>query len=88
MLKKPKNLDRRLKSWGIVENGLYFENIKKKKNKKINIRVQKRRRWKNDIDFLRDIDFRRPLYVVLVPVLSSSLTCLLDTAMECRTVCR
>ena len=29
MLKKPKNLDRELKIWGIVENGLYFENIKK-----------------------------------------------------------
>ena len=87
MLKKPKNLDRRLKSWGIVENGLYFENIKKKK-KKNNIRVQKRRRWKNDIDFLRDIDFRRPLYVVLVPVLSSSLTCLVGTTMACRTACR
>ena len=35
MLKKPKNLDRRLKSWGIVENGLYFENIKKKNQKLI-----------------------------------------------------
>ena len=31
--KKPKNLGRGLKSWGIVENGLYFENIKKKKQK-------------------------------------------------------
>ena len=29
MLKNPKNLDRELKIWGIVENGLYFENIKK-----------------------------------------------------------
>ena len=33
MLKKPKNLDRELKIWGIVENGLYFENIEEKKQK-------------------------------------------------------
>ena len=33
MLKKPKILGRGLKSWGIVENGLYFENIKKKNPK-------------------------------------------------------
>ena len=31
--KKPKNKGRGLKSWGIVENGLYFENIKKTKQK-------------------------------------------------------
>ena len=31
--KKPKNLGRGLKSWGIVENGLYFENIKKREQK-------------------------------------------------------
>ena len=36
--KKPKNKGRWLKSWGIVENGLYFENIRKKTNK-INVRV-------------------------------------------------
>ena len=35
MLKNPKNIGRVLKSWGIVENGLYFKNIKKKKNQKI-----------------------------------------------------
>ena len=29
MLKKPKYLDRELKIWCIVENGQYFENIKK-----------------------------------------------------------
>ena len=29
MLKNPKILDRELKIWGIVENGLYFENVKK-----------------------------------------------------------
>ena len=29
MLKKPKNLDKELKISDIVENGLYFENIKK-----------------------------------------------------------
>ena len=29
MLKKPKYFDRELKIWGIVENRLYFENIKK-----------------------------------------------------------
>ena len=33
MIKKPKNLDRELKIWGIVENGLYFENIEKKTKK-------------------------------------------------------
>ena len=38
MLKKPKNLDRELKIWGIVENGQYFENIEEK-NKKVTLRV-------------------------------------------------
>ena len=32
-LKKPKNKGRGLKSWGIVENGLYFENVRKKPTK-------------------------------------------------------
>ena len=35
---KPKNIGIGLKSWGIVEYGLYFENIKKK-NPKINLSV-------------------------------------------------
>ena len=30
---KPSNIGRGLKSWGSVVNGLYFENIKKKKQK-------------------------------------------------------
>ena len=33
MFKKPKYLDRELKIWGIVENGLYFENIEEKTKK-------------------------------------------------------
>ena len=37
--KKPKTKGRGLKSWGIVENGLYFENIREKKPNKINVRV-------------------------------------------------
>ena len=32
--KKTKNIGRGLKNWGIVQNGLYFENIEKKKKKK------------------------------------------------------
>ena len=31
---KPKNIGRGLKNWGFVENGLYFENIEEKKQKK------------------------------------------------------
>ena len=61
MLKKPKNLDRGLKSWGIFKNGLYFENIEKK-NQTNKCKGVKTALAKNDIDFSRDIDFRRLLY--------------------------
>ena len=32
-LKKPKNIVRGMKSWNLVENGLYFENIEEKTQK-------------------------------------------------------
>ena len=35
---KPKNIGRGLKNWGIVQNRLYFENIKEK-NQKNNVRM-------------------------------------------------
>ena len=61
MLKKPKNKGIGLKSWGIVENWLYFENIKKKNPQKL-CKGIKTEAAEKQYRISRDIDFQRPLY--------------------------